>query len=39
MKRDAVLINVARGPIVDEGSLWTALQGQKIGRAWHWGGG
>ncbi|CAJ1335378.1 unnamed protein product [Effrenium voratum] len=40
MKRDAVLINVARGPIVDEGSLWTALQGQKIGGAvldvwWH----
>lgn len=31
MKSDAVLINIARGPIVDEVPFWTALQGEKIG--------
>eukprot|EP00438_Fugacium_kawagutii_P032257 Skav209888 [mRNA] locus=scaffold2642:256352:262599:- [translate_table: standard] len=33
MKSDAVLINIARGPIVDEVPFWTALQGEKIGGA------
>ena len=32
MKRDGVLINVARGPIVDEITLWRMLQGEQIGR-------
>ena len=31
MKTDAVLINIARGPIVDEVPFWAALQGEKIG--------
>jgi hypothetical protein len=31
MKSDAVLINIARGPIVDEVPFWAALQGEKIG--------
>ncbi|CAK9052871.1 Glycerate dehydrogenase (GDH) (Glyoxylate reductase) (Hydroxypyruvate dehydrogenase) (NADH-dependent hydroxypyruvate reductase) (HPR) (HPR-A) [Durusdinium trenchii] len=33
MKPDGVLINIARGPIVDEVPLWTALQNQRIGGA------
>lgn len=33
MKRDAVLINVARGPIVNESDLFAALQGRHIGGA------
>lgn len=33
MKSDAVLINIARGPIVDEVPFWAALQGEKIGGA------
>jgi len=40
MKHDGVLINVARGPIVDENALWRTLQGEQIGGAildvwWH----
>ncbi|CAE7254356.1 serA, partial [Symbiodinium necroappetens] len=40
MKQDGVLINVARGPIVDENALWRTLQGEQIGGAildvwWH----
>ncbi|CAE7470339.1 hprA, partial [Symbiodinium microadriaticum] len=40
MKQDGVLINVARGPIVDENALWQTLQGEQIGGAildvwWH----
>ena len=31
MKQDGVLINVARGPIVDENALWQTLQGEQIG--------
>ena len=31
MKHDGVLINVARGPIVDENALWRTLQGEQIG--------
>ena len=33
MKSEAVLINIARGPIVDEVPFWAALQDQKIGAA------
>jgi phosphoglycerate dehydrogenase-like enzyme len=33
MKKDAVLINTARGPIVEEAALIEALQGNKIGGA------
>ena len=32
MKSTAVLINIARGPIVDEVPLWSALQNERIGR-------
>ena len=31
MKSDAVVINIARGPVVDEVPFWAALQGEKIG--------
>lgn len=33
MKADAVIINVARGPIIDEQSLYEALAGNRIGGA------
>eukprot|EP00434_Breviolum_minutum_P015910 symbB.v1.2.014023.t1/scaffold992.1/size262058/9 len=33
MKSDAVVINIARGPVVDEVPFWAALQGEKIGGA------
>ena len=33
MKRDAILINVGRGPLIDETALIEALRGRKIGGA------
>lgn len=33
MRSDAVLINVARGAVVDEGALWRALTDKRIGGA------
>jgi len=33
MRKDAVLINVARGPVVDEQALYDALQNKRIGGA------
>ena len=33
MRKDAVLINVARGPVVDEQSLYNALHDKRIGGA------
>lgn len=36
MKSDAVVINIARGPVVDEVPFWAALQGEKIGMEKMW---
>lgn len=34
MNPDAVLINIARGPIINQQALWDALKGNKIARAY-----
>ena len=36
MKSDAMVINIARGPVVDEVPFWAALQGEKIGMEKIW---